>query len=121
MDILTKIKEKYADELTKMSLKDQIKFITEKAKVEGELLEKDNAKVYIENLKTKLPDLQKAIGTPFEIYVKKVGATKTPTPVKVVGYIPDTDIVIAYYAKKLYQISKEDLITSVDGIMKPAK
>jgi hypothetical protein len=85
----------------------------EKAKMK---IEAEAENKYIENLKNQLPKLQKLLTEPFDIYVKKVGQKKSPTPVRVVGFNNETQEVIVYHNKNHYPIKVEDQIKSADEL-----
>ena len=116
MDILTVIKNKYSDELAKMDIGKQIKFITKKMKEEESDITLENAKVYIANYEKKIPKLSDNLSQSFEIMAKEFGSVKTPTVVKVVGYNADNKKIIILSAGKLYQIDQSKMIKSVDDI-----
>jgi hypothetical protein len=96
----------------------------EKAKMK---IEAEAENKYIENLKNQLPKLQKLLAEPFDIYVKKVGQKKSPTPVRIVGFNNAKQEIIAFYNDNLYPIRTEDQIKSVEelaelrGARKPRK
>jgi len=99
------------------SLNEQIKLISKKMNDEKEKLEIEQGKIYISNFEKLLPKVKDTLATPVEIYVKKVGQKKTPSPVPIIGYNSSTKQFIAYVNEKLYSIEDGDLIKSIDELM----
>jgi len=104
-------------ELKGKTLSEQIKLISKKMNEEKENLEIEQGKVYISNFEKLLPKLKETLATPVEIYVKKIGQKKTPTPVPIIGYNSSKKEFIAYFNDKLYSIEDGDLIKSLDELM----
>ena len=105
------------DELKGLSTKDQIKLITKKMKEEKENIEVEQSGIYISNFEKKLPKFKDSLDQPFEIYVKKVGQKKSPTPVTVIGYNVGKDELVALVNDKLYTIPDDDIVKSMDELM----
>jgi len=105
------------NELKGLSTKDQIKLITKKMKEEKENIEVEQSGVYISNYEKKLPKFKDSLDQPFEIYVKKVGQKKSPTPVTIIGYNVGNDELVAFVNEKLYSIPDDDIVKSMDELM----
>jgi hypothetical protein len=103
-----------ADDFKGKSKSEATELIIKRATAKKEAFESEAEKELIENIKSKLPELEKFFEKPFQIYVKEVGQRKKPTPVKVVGYIVENKSIIVSYNEKLYQIKNNDLIKSAD-------
>jgi hypothetical protein len=91
-----------------------IDLISKKAAEKKQVIESEAEKELIENVNSKLPEVQKFFEKPFQIYVKEVGQKKKPSPVTVVGYIAETESVVVYFNDKLFQILENNLIKSAD-------
>jgi hypothetical protein len=89
-----------------------IDFITEKAKEAKPIIAAENEKKFLENYTTHAEKFRETLANPFEVYVREVLQKKSLTAVKIVGYIPETKQLIAYYSGKLCQIPDENLITN---------
>ena len=105
------------NELKGLSTKDQIRLITKKMYEEKQNIEIEQAEAYISNYEKKLPKFKEAFEQPLEIYVKKVGQKKSPTPVTIVGYNTAKGEVVAFVNEKLYSIPDWDLVKSMDELM----
>ena len=105
------------NELKGLSAKDQIKLITKKMNEEKQNIEEEQAGVYISNYDEKVPKFKDTLEKPFEIYVKKVGQKKSPTPVSIIGYNAVKDELVAFVNEKLYSIPDDDLVKSMDELM----
>jgi len=105
------------NELKGLSTKEQIKLITKKMNEEKQNIEVEQAGVYISNYEKKLPKFKDALEQPIEIYVKKMGQKKSPTPVSVIGYNAAKDELVAFANEKLYSIPDSDIVKSMDELM----
>jgi hypothetical protein len=103
-------------DLNGKSLAEQIKLITRKMNEEKDFLELESAKRYLDAYEERVPQLEKLLDEPLEIYVKRVGQRKSPTTVQVVGYNPNNKSLIVLNGEKLYQIEDADLIKSIDEL-----
>ena len=91
------------NELKGKSLGEQIKLITKRMNEEKSNMEMEQEKTYISNFEKKLPKFKEELGQPFEVYVRKVGQKKTPTPVPVIGYNSVKDEVVFFSMKNCFQ------------------
>ena len=105
------------NELKGLSTKEQIKLITKRMNEEKQSIEEEQAGVYISNFEKKLPKFKETLDQPIEIYVKKIGQKKTPTPVSIIGYNAGNDELVAFFNEKLYSIPDGDLVKSMDELM----
>jgi hypothetical protein len=105
------------NELKGLSTKDQIKLITKKMNEEKQNIEVEQAGIYISNYEKKLPKIKDTLDQPIEIYVKKIGQKKTPTPVSIIGYNASKDEFVAFFNEKLYSLPDDDLVKSMDELM----
>ena len=105
------------NELKGLSTKEQIKLITRKMNEEKQNIELEQAGAYISNYEKKLPKFKEIFEEPFEIYVKKVGQKKSPTPVSVIGYNASKDEIVTIVNEKLYSVPDYDLVKSMDELM----
>ena len=106
------------EELKGKSKKEIMDMIVERSSEKTKELTGEQEVESIENIKSKLPKVKEMFENPFEIMVKEVGQTKTPTPVKVVGYNYDNNesLYIVYKGGKLFQIPESDLIKTTDEL-----
>jgi hypothetical protein len=89
-----------------------IKLFAKTAKEELPELEIESSKGLIENYGKYIPELRKFFDKPFELLTKKVAQKKSLTPVKVVGFIPETSQVVVYHNGDINKIDDGDLIKS---------
>ena len=105
------------NELKGLSTKEQIKLITKRMNEEKQSIEEEQAGVYISNYEKKLPKFKETLEQPFEIYVKKVGQKKSPTPVPIIGYNAIKDEFVTCVNEKLYSLPDDDIVKSMDELM----
>jgi hypothetical protein len=99
-------------QLKNMTDAELIKLFAKTAKEELPELEIESSKGLIENYGKYIPELKKFFDKPFELLTKKVAQKKSLTPVKVVGFIPETSQVVVYYNGDINKIDDGDLIKS---------
>jgi len=73
-------------------------------------LEFEDSKGLIGNYKVYLSKFKDFFKEPYELLTKKVAQKTTLTPVRIVGFIPETSEVIAYYKGDISRIENSDLI-----------
>jgi hypothetical protein len=102
--------------------KELMTLISETWAQEKEIIEQNSVQEFIDNGKTRLPEVKKLLEKPFEIWIEKLQNGKKPECLQVVGFNPKTSSVIVCKetksfdggsSYKIYQVEEDLVIKSV--------